>query len=309
LTEYWTSGHGQHLKKGDTGVATCVSCHSHHGIRAVADLESPVYPTHVAETCSKCHSDEKLMAGRMYHGKPMPHNQYELWKKSVHAEAMFKKGDVSAATCNNCHGNHGAVPPQIDSVANACGACHGKIASLFAQTQMRHKFETVGLPGCATCHSNHNIRHPSDVMLGMEQGAVCAKCHTAGKFGAPLAGADVARAMRKQFEDFKDLIKDAKEKVAEAETKGMEVSGPRFDLHKATDILTKTRVLVHSFKLEPVKESLIEGTKVATEVRDNAQKALEEYRNRRVWLGTSLLPIVLVIGVLLLYIRQLPKSA
>ena len=177
LSEYWTSGHGKTLKAtGDAKVATCVSCHDKphgsgqdkgkHGIRAVDDLESPVYRTHVAKTCAKCHADEKLMAGYQYHGRPLGHQQYADWRASIHAQALLEKGDLSAATCNNCHGNHGAVPPAVGSVANACGTCHGKIATLFADTRMKHRFEEAKLPGCATCHSNHKIQLPTDQMVG-----------------------------------------------------------------------------------------------------------------------------------------------
>ena len=63
LAEYWTSGHGKRLKAtGDPKVATCISCHGKphgsgqdngsHGIRAVDDLQSPVYHTQVAKTCA-----------------------------------------------------------------------------------------------------------------------------------------------------------------------------------------------------------------------------------------------------------------
>ena len=99
------------------------------------------------------------MAGYQYHGRPLGHSQYEDWRQSVHANALLKKGDLSAATCNNCHGNHGAVPPAVGSVANACGTCHGKIAGLFADTRMKHRFVEENLPGCATCHTATRSRH------------------------------------------------------------------------------------------------------------------------------------------------------
>ena len=76
LAEYWTSGHGKQLKEdagGDPKVATCISCHDQphgnaldlkpHGIRPVNEPASPVYHTKVAQTCAKCHSDQKIMAG------------------------------------------------------------------------------------------------------------------------------------------------------------------------------------------------------------------------------------------------------
>ena len=51
--EYATSVHGQQLAKGDTKVATCVSCHGAHGVRPVGDAQSPVYPLNVADADGK----------------------------------------------------------------------------------------------------------------------------------------------------------------------------------------------------------------------------------------------------------------
>jgi len=199
LAEYWTSGHGQRLKAtGDPEVATCISCHdkphgsaqdtTKHGIRPVTELESAVYRTRVAKTCAVCHSDPQRMKGRQYHEKPLPCDEYSKWRESVHGKAMMDKGDLSAATCNNCHGNHGALPPQVDTVANACGTCHGKVAKLFETARMKHKFEEVGLPGCVTCHSNHDITRPSDEMLGMGDKAVCIRCHEGASSAPRLPG-------------------------------------------------------------------------------------------------------------------------
>jgi predicted CXXCH cytochrome family protein len=281
LREYWTSGHGQRLKaSGDPKVATCISCHdlphgdgldrAKHGIRLVADLQSPVYRTHVAETCAKCHADATLIAGRQYRGRDLGHDQYAQWQKSVHAEALFKKGDLSAPACNNCHGNHGALPPEVGSVANACGSCHGRVAGLFADTRMKHRFETpefekLGLPGCAACHGKHEILMPADEMLGMKEGAFCANCHANGKYGATIAGADTARALRNRLEDLKQAIDAANQTVADAERLGMLLRSlpsdapntkidPRIYMRRAFDSLTNARVLIHGFKL-PVEAS------------------------------------------------------
>lgn len=321
--EYWTSGHGQHLKalkpEETPVVATCVSCHDRphsngrdraaRGIRPVNDLESPVYPTNVAKTCATCHSKPELMADFKYHGRPIGSAQYDQWKESVHGQALLKKGDLSAPTCNDCHGNHGALPPQVDSVANACGTCHGKVASLFAATRMKHQFEKEGLPGCATCHGSHSIHSPTDEMLGMKGAAVCATCHEEGKqgkFGATAVGAEVALGLRAEMERLKGEIAAAEAKVAQAERLGMEVSGPRFDLHKAQDALTNARSLVHTFAKEPVEEALAEGLKVTSQVNSEAQAALAEHTFRRQWLAASLVPLLVVVVLLVLYIRSLP---
>jgi predicted CXXCH cytochrome family protein len=302
--EYRTSGHGKALlEKGDTFVANCVSCHSHHGILAVDDQNSPVYPTHVAQTCSTCHSDEKLMAGREYNGRPLGHEQYAKWSASVHGKALLEKGDLSAPTCNDCHGNHGALPPEIGSVANACATCHGKVGKLFAETQMKHKFQEVGLPGCATCHGSHGISAPTDAMLGMTEGAVCATCHKDSKYGATLAGADAAETMRKMMEDLKARIATAEATIEEAERLGMQVGGSRFDLRQANDALTNARSLIHSFALAPVKEALDEGNQVAAGVQAGADAALKEHTFRRIWLAAFLIPVLIVVVLLALYVR------
>jgi predicted CXXCH cytochrome family protein len=317
--EYWTSGHGRRLKAGsqesspmpDKAVATCVDCHGRHGILAVKNANSPVYPSHVAQTCARCHADEAIMTGRMFNDRPLGHSQFDEWRRGVHGRALLEKGDLSAATCNDCHGNHGAMPPGVDSVANACGTCHGKIANLFAETAMKHKFQVAGLPGCATCHGNHATTQPSDALLGMQSGAVCARCHNPEnpQYGATVAGAEAAKAMHERLEQLKQEIAESKDLVQAAERLGMEVRGPRFDLRQAFDALTNARTLVHSFKPAPLEATLGEGLKVTAQVKEMAGAALAEHNHRRIWLAASLLPILLVVALLLAYIRTLPLPA
>jgi hypothetical protein len=130
--EYWTSHHGKALKRGDPNVAVCVDCHGVHGILRASDVDAPVYPKRVAETCGRCHSDAGRMDGyKLPDGRPLPVDQQVRWKRSVHAAAMFDKDDLTAPTCNDCHGNHGAAPPGLESIAYVCGQCHGREAGLF----------------------------------------------------------------------------------------------------------------------------------------------------------------------------------
>ncbi len=117
LELYQTSVHGKRLAAGDENVATCIDCHSVHDIRAVKDSMSPVYPLHVAETCSRCHSDTHRMASYK-----IPTDQFTEYRDSVHGQALLKRGDLSAPNCASCHGNHGAKPPQVESVADVCGS-------------------------------------------------------------------------------------------------------------------------------------------------------------------------------------------
>src|ERR1051326_6390070 len=72
--EYFTSVHGKLLKGGDQKVATCISCHGAHGVRAIKDPSSSVYAPNVAETCAKCHANADYMKDYQ-----IPHNQYDKY--------------------------------------------------------------------------------------------------------------------------------------------------------------------------------------------------------------------------------------
>lgn len=205
--EYWTSQHGLALRQGDSRVATCVDCHGIHGIRRTSQPESQVYPTNVAETCNTCHGSAEHMLGTLRaDGRPISIDQYARWRQSVHASAMFDKEDLSAPTCNDCHGNHGAMPPGLDSINFVCGQCHGREAELFRNSSKRDAFEIhnellaeAGADGCAachegpepqatftaiqtfgectSCHGNHGIVRPTIAMLSPPPPSPCEICH------------------------------------------------------------------------------------------------------------------------------------
>jgi len=180
--EYRTSQHGQLLAAGDTNVATCASCHGTHGIRRISDPLSSVYPTRVGETCSGCHADAERMADyTLANGDPLPIDQYARWQESVHAAAMFEREDLTAPTCNDCHGNHGASPPGLDSIAFICGQCHGREATIFRNSPKRAGFERhngylvdAGGEGCIACH---DLPEPQATLTGFTSFGECASCH------------------------------------------------------------------------------------------------------------------------------------
>ncbi len=180
--QYWTSRHGVALVAGDPNVATCTDCHGTHDILAVGNPDSRVYPTRVGETCGHCHSDAERMAGySLPNGEPLPTDQYALWRHSVHARSMFERDDLSAPTCNDCHGNHGAVPPGIDSVTFVCGQCHGREAQLFRSGPKREAFrqhneylDEAGEEGCAACHDSEE---PQGTFTDLQRFIECSTCH------------------------------------------------------------------------------------------------------------------------------------
>ena len=288
---YQTSVHGKRLAAGDTNVATCIDCHSVHDIRAVKDSMSPVYPLHVAETCSRCHSDQVKMAPYK-----IPTNQFEEYRSSVHWEAMTKRGDLSAPSCASCHGNHGAKPPDVESVAAVCGTCHVLFAQLYDKSVHQPIFSGAGGGGgCIVCHSNHGIHQPTTAML-VGPHAVCSECHDAG-----TAPAQTAAQMARWIDGLDRALKQSETVLARAEESGMEVSEAQMGLTGGRENLVKARLALHAMDPGEMRKPIDAGMAIAKETLDAGQAALREKNFRRWGLAVS----VLLIGIAILAIRFL----
>lgn len=295
LSQYKTSMHGKRLAAGDDKVAVCTDCHSVHDLRAPSDPRSTVNPVNVANTCAHCHADAAYMSSYK-----IPTNQFAEYSRSVHHDALAVRGDLSAPTCTTCHGNHGATPPGVASVANVCSSCHVFQAQLFDSSPHKEAFASAGLPGCVTCHSNHGIVHPSDELIGTGAKAICTQCHTEGD-----AGLVAAAKMKQHLTLLSESISRADQILGEAERSGMEVSQAKLDLTQARDTLTKARVTIHSFNTARVEAEIQPGLAIAAKDYQAGEKALTERNYRRMGLGISLVAIVLVLVGLRLYIKQI----
>jgi hypothetical protein len=232
----------------------------------------------------------------------IPTDQLEKYKTSVHWRAMFEKGDLSAPTCNDCHGNHGAAPPGIPWVGNVCGQCHAVQADLFKQSVHAPVFAQMGNPGCATCHGNHDVSEARDTLLGLGEKAACAACHTAED-----AGGKSATEMRAAIGGLSGEWEKARALLLRAEHAGMEVSQPQFDLNSAKDALVKARAAVHSFRTEAVKKEVEPGLAIAAKAYARGVRALEELAFRRKGLAVSVIVILALIAGILLKIRAVDR--
>jgi predicted CXXCH cytochrome family protein len=289
--EYSTSVHGQLLKTGNEKVATCISCHGVHGIRAVSDALSSVYPLNVAETCAQCHSQPERMAAFK-----IPTDQYAKYKQSVHAKALYERQDLSAPTCNDCHGNHGAAPPGVASVANVCGQCHARQAELFQASVHKVAFDNMGFGECIKCHNNHDIAAPTDELIGTGQKSVCISCHSVNDKGLAAAG-----QMRNMIDGLLGEIEKSHGILDRAERAGMEVSRPKFELREAIDGVTHARVLIHTSSPVEVEKVIAPAVNVAHKTYGAGEAALAELNVRRKGLIVSLVFILFL--ALLVYLK------
>lgn len=295
---YQTSIHGKRLAGGDTNVATCIDCHSVHDIRPVKDSMSPVHPLHVAETCSRCHSDKQKMAPYK-----IPTNQFEEYRASVHWEALTKRGDLSAPSCASCHGNHGAKPPQVESVSAVCGTCHVLYAELYNKSAHKAVFSGEGGGGgCIVCHSNHGIRKPSTSML-VGPNAVCSGCHEAG-----TGPAKTATQMAAWIDGLDTALKQSETVLARAEEYGMEVSEAQVRLIDGREDLVKSRLTLHAMQPGEMQKPIDAGMAVAKETLQAGQAALREKDFRRLGLAISVILIAIAMLAVRILIRRIESN-
>ena len=298
LLEYKSSLHGKQLAKGDKNVATCISCHGVHGIFSVKDTRSGVYKTNVAGTCAKCHGDATLMA--QYN---LPSNEYALYKESVHGKKLLEEGDLAAPTCNNCHGSHGATPPGLTSVSNACGGCHANNLAYFNESPHADAFAELDMGKCETCHGHHDVKHPTRAMFGVGDSSLCITCHSEGDGGYAAAA-----AMGTGYDSLHATLQEARHLLEKAEQGGVDVSLGKFDLHSADDALVKARTAVHYFDTTKYDEVIRAGMVDADKVIGQGREALDDLRMRRIGLAFTIPIILLVALTLYLRVRRMERD-
>jgi predicted CXXCH cytochrome family protein len=266
----------------------------------VNDARSSVFPTNIATLCGSCHADPAHMKGyTVAGGTPIPTNQRDEYQKSVHYTALVKKNDLSAPTCNDCHGNHGAAPPGVDAVSNVCGTCHAVFATKFAESAHSQIFERA----CAECHSNHAVLPTSDALIGTTKEALCADCHTE-KDDPGFVGAG---RMRASIDRLKTSLDANTELIARVRNAGMEVSDQELALGELGTKLTQARTEIHAFDPDALDRVVEEGMKGLASVEQAGNQALADLRYRRRGLFVSFAAIMLVVVGLVLKIRELNR--
>lgn len=295
--QYFTSVHGQKLKKGDTKVAVCSSCHGSHNIFRVRDSRSSVYALNVPATCGRCHNDKEYM--KSYN---IPTDQLEKYAQSVHGKALLEKQDTGAPACNDCHGNHGAMPPGVNAIAYICGNCHVNNRDYFLNSRMGTAFAENEMHACEECHGNHLIEHPTDAMLGGEN-AVCLDCHEEGD-----AGHTVAVTMAGQLSQATALYDSAAVQQVAVRNVGMDDVDLGFMLQDAHQAIIHARTLIHTFDAAKTKEKTDISIKKSSEALQLAATEIAESRFRRLGFGFATVFITLLIIGLYLKIKQIDKE-
>jgi len=300
VNKYRTSMHGKRNVKGDLKVAECASCHGSHEVRSAKDVKSSVYPTNIPATCGTCHADPNYMKG---YG--IASDQLEKYTASVHGTALLEKNDIGAPACNDCHGNHAAAPPGVESVSNVCGTCHALNAELFDQSPHKKAFDSMDMPECETCHGNHEIVAATEQLLGVSDEAVCSWCHGGEPDSKPYLTASTMRALADSLEEAETI---AASLVDDAEQKGMEITDAKYLLRDARQAQLESRTMVHSVDVEKFHGVIDRGLGVTTVVREEAKQAIDDYFFRRWGLLIATLIMTVFSVSTYVYIKRLDRD-
>lgn len=301
LEKYKTSVHGQRLiEKKDTKVANCVSCHSVHQIASAKLPYSSTYAKNLPATCATCHANAEYMAEYS-----IPTSQYDEYATSVHGKALLEDGDLGAPACNDCHGNHGAAPPGVASLAHVCGVCHAIEEDLFEHSPHFTAFTENDYPMCETCHSNHDIEPPTDAMIGLEEPGLCGDCHSVDD--GTVAPETVA-GMSTHIGNLRAKAASARTTLMEAQNKGMMTTDAEFLMKEVDQSLIQSRTAVHAFNLDSLVPKAEAGIAGADSVQAISASLVEEYFFRRRGLVVATFIMTFLAIALYVKIRRLDRN-
>ncbi|HUV29746.1 MAG TPA: cytochrome c3 family protein [Acidobacteriota bacterium] len=184
IRAYEQSIHGKTLLiDGNMAAPACVDCHGSHSFFPSDEPESPIYKSHIAGTCGRCHGEIS-----------------ETYAESVHGTALAA-GVLESPTCTNCHGEHNirahddpASRVYATHVSTTCSDCHTSeaLVAKFGLKADRIKtfkesyhgvvteFGETRAANCASCHGAHDIFPQSDSRSLINAANIeltCGKCH------------------------------------------------------------------------------------------------------------------------------------
>jgi predicted CXXCH cytochrome family protein len=309
FAKYEVSLHGRLLlEERDSKAAQCVSCHGAHSIRGSRSPRSSVNPQNVPYTCGACHADEDYMAGYVgLDGEPLPTNQLEEFEVSVHGQALLDSGDLGAPACNDCHGNHAAMPPEVSSIAQVCRSCHVGNGEFFDGSKHKEAFERHGWPECAQCHGNHAISEANDSMLSEASSPLCYECHSEHAEDNPDCE-ETAEYFYASITTLAGETESLAELVNQLAERGLDVEALGETVDELDDVLMRSRSRIHAFDRSEFQELETHGRAKAKQGWEFVAEAEAEYRFRRNGLLVSVGFMALVALLIYVKIREIERD-
>jgi hypothetical protein len=145
----------------------CTDCHRNYARDHPTGATFPnrrAYALEAYETCKECHFDT-----------------YTRTLEGVHFE-LLRQGMLEAPVCTDCHGVHDIFDPREKHamMSRSCGSCHGEIYQQYAASvhaRGLHDDPLQQSPGCADCHTAHDIADPTTPGFHIASPELCIRCH------------------------------------------------------------------------------------------------------------------------------------
>ncbi len=184
-------------------------------------------------------------------------DNFQQWSDSVHSQYYV--------TCNACHGGNPDAKTEAEAhasmlnasdpnstiyfknIPDTCGKCHADVLDNFKNTMHYQRLRAESrAPSCITCHQPHTFK----VLKASELTNVCSVCHNPKDNIAPPEVPNEAKQALEMQNELQDEILKAKNTVAEAKAKGMDVSTAQIDVDAAAAVLNNAPSLWHGFNLQ-----------------------------------------------------------
>lgn len=146
---------------------SCKTCHTDiegYPHPPISELTYREFSLDMYPRCARCHQD-----------------QVNAIQGNVHMVA-FSEGNIEAAMCTDCHGNHYVQHPGVprSSIPQTCRKCHAQIYDLYEESV--HGAALIGegnpdVPSCTDCHGSHEIIGNSNYPMHLNSPTLCASCH------------------------------------------------------------------------------------------------------------------------------------
>ncbi|UCD57532.1 MAG: hypothetical protein JSV16_00025, partial [Candidatus Hydrogenedentota bacterium] len=288
--------HGRALyERGDTKVATCVSCHGTHKVLSKKDAGSPVHYTNIAQTCGKCHSDSEYMKG---YG--LPTDQVEKYNRSYHA--LIIRGEIPgknpalAPTCASCH-THSPLLPGAREVPELCGRCHSVTAKYFKDGPHYMALNEVGVPRCVDCHGNHEILYPTAEMFSTAEEGRCGYCHEEDSDEYKTG-----QRIRNLLESAAGRVERMERELADIRHSGRNLSDLQTLTEEAQTSLTEVLPITHMLSIERIKERTDRVAENADKIFQKVGEFKAELKARK--RNLAIILAIILATIALLYVKR-----
>ena len=164
------SVHGERVFEGlQYTTLQCTDCHKDQALSGYPHAEIDAVTRRsltvsMEQVCQQCHLDI-----------------YDRAMDGVHGQHL-QEGDLRAASCADCHGNHAIHDPDDprERVSQTCGNCHSTINEAYSSSV--HGAALLGednpdVPVCTDCHGVHNIADATTAEFRLSSPAMCGTCH------------------------------------------------------------------------------------------------------------------------------------